>query len=702
MKKYLFLNWACLLALPFFSFAQNWCGTDALLENQFQKDQGLEEAFYRKISEAANGGVLMSSARSQYTIPVVVHVIHDGGPSNISYEQIQDAITVMNQDFNRNNPDAVDTRSTADAPFQSVAANVDIEFKLAKKDPQGNCTNGVVRVLAPHLTNQADDACKHASNGGSSAWDNEEYMNIWVVSSIESDGAGTTLGYAYLPYSPNGSNYGILIRHDAMGTIGTSNSDGRTLTHEMGHCLGLLHTFQGNGGSGCHTSDCNQSGDYVCDTPPAATQTFGCVPTQNSCTQVPTNDAFGTDVNDQYENYMSYDACQNMFSEGQKTLIHNVLTNNQYNAYYLWQSGNLSNTGVNDPDVLCQAEFKANETIICEGGSIDFTDMSYSGQNDWTWTFAGGTPGTSTDQNPTVVYNTPGTYSVTLSVSDGTDNESVTKTDYITVLPSNGMATPFTDGFESETTIPVTNWTTYSQAASVQWEVASFGANSSKSMKVDNFSQGSGAEHWLTSNPIDLSGPGPILLTFDYAYKERSSSNNEYLRVYVSKDCGENWVIVKNIQGSVFGTGISPAPFEPEEEDWINVQVSNIASIYQVSNFRVRFEFSTDNGNHLYIDNINVLRSSVGLDDAEKAFFSIYPNPAKPETVHTQFTLNNPAPVRLNVHDMSGRKIQSVDYGSMSQGSYTKRIDVQNLAAGVYVVELQVGQERIKKKLIIE
>jgi len=108
---------------------------------------------------------------------------------------------------------------------------------LAKIDPNGNCTNGIVRVNAPNLTYNTDDACKYAANGGSDQWNSDQYLNIWIVNSINSSGSvGTILGYAYYPYGGAGSEYGILMRHDTFGTIETAiNSDGRTLTHEMGH-----------------------------------------------------------------------------------------------------------------------------------------------------------------------------------------------------------------------------------------------------------------------------------------------------------------------------------------------------------------------------------------------------------------------------------------------------------------------------------
>ena len=292
--------------------------------------------------------------------------MHEGGDENISYEQIESAVDQLNEDFNRLNADATDTRNTVNAPFEPVAADFEISFELAKLDPNGDCTNGVERKYAPGATNNADDDAKHNSTGGLNAWNRNDYFNIWVVKSIASSGGGVTLGYAEFPYFHT-SNFGVIIRSDVVGTIGTASGD-RTLTHEVGHCLGLLHTFQG----GCHSGPCDENGDIICDTPPVDEAHWSCVDSQNHC-DMPSGDFFGYDVYDQWENYMSYAPCQNMFSEGQKALVH-------YNMedigmfVNLTDPDNLDDAGVGLPDVLCQADFSASQTTVCTGTSIDFFD----------------------------------------------------------------------------------------------------------------------------------------------------------------------------------------------------------------------------------------------------------------------------------------------------------------------------------------
>ena len=246
--------------------------------------------------------------------PVVVHVIHNGGVGNISDSQIVDGLRIINEDFNRENADTSVTRSL----FKPYAAAVGFKFMLAKLDSNGDSTAGIVRIdtsIIPHPepTSPDFDNCKRLS-----AWPPDMYYNIWIVRSIQSG----TLGYAQYPgtnftYGGPWETWGIVVRHDQWGTIGTSSADGRTGTHEVGHTFGLYHTFL-SGSAGCG-SVCDTTGDEVCDTPPN-TYSGACSQLANTCTNDTSgNSVYDTNVVDQIENYMSYNTCQNMLSEGQKT-----------------------------------------------------------------------------------------------------------------------------------------------------------------------------------------------------------------------------------------------------------------------------------------------------------------------------------------------------------------------------------------------
>lgn len=244
-------------------------------------------------------------------IPTVVHVIHYGSLGNISDAQVLDGLRVVNEDFQRLNADTVDT----DPLFQPFAANVGLEFRLATIDPDGNPTSGIVRVdtsIIPHPepVDPDFDNVKFASH-----WPEHMYFNIWLTRSIQ----GGAAGYAQYPgtgftYGGPWHTWGPIVRSSRWGTIGTSITDGRTATHEIGHCFGLYHTFL-SATAGCGAA-CDTTGDEVCDTPPCLLGS-GC-PQGNTCA----NDTVGPSVYtvdgfDQQENYMSYNSCQNMFTLGQ-------------------------------------------------------------------------------------------------------------------------------------------------------------------------------------------------------------------------------------------------------------------------------------------------------------------------------------------------------------------------------------------------
>ncbi|MBO2013171.1 M43 family zinc metalloprotease, partial [Hymenobacter negativus] len=275
------------------------------------------------------------------TVPVVVHVIHAGGVDNVSDRQIASAIAQMNTDYQKLNADT----STTIPLFRPIAANLGFQFKLAKKDPSGNCTTGITRHYAPSLIN--DDRSGAVKNFV--IWDSNRYLNIWLVSTIGTPtaGGGIILGYAQFP-GQSATTDGLVIRHDYFGNQGTSTvarALERTATHEIGHYFGLLHPW-GNGTVET-PGNCSDT-DFVADTPPT-NGTFTCNLAYAPCGQIAN-----------VQNFMDYASCATMFTQGQKARMLNVL---QTIRTSLTTSANLVATGTNDgyvaPDCAPLAAFAA-------------------------------------------------------------------------------------------------------------------------------------------------------------------------------------------------------------------------------------------------------------------------------------------------------------------------------------------------------
>lgn len=706
MKKQLLLIATAIATVT--AFGQDsggWCGTDAHQQKIFDANPGLEEEMHEHLSRVAGGMGPSIDRDAIYYIPCVFHIIHDNGVGNISDEQVQSAIDQLNEDYNALNSDFDNARNTATAPFAPYASDMHIQFGLAKVDPDGNCTNGIQRRNSPAGSYNADDGIKTYAGGGLDQWPRDEYLNIWVVNSIDSDGsAGMILGYAQFPYgggwgSP-ASTYGIVIRHDRVGTTGTATTD-RTLTHEVGHCLGFLHTFQG----GCHSGDCSSNGDYCCDTPPQSEAFWTCSSSQNSC-GIPSGDVYGIDALDQWENFMSYSPCQYMFTEDQKTIAHSNFTDISFLAN-LTSLANANDKEILSAGPLCQADFLNTDNVICAGGSVTFDDVSYHNVTGRTWTFTGGTPASSTSENPTVVYNTPGIYDVTLEVTDGSSTISKTETAHIIVLGDPGQTIPYTEGFELITSLPdYDEMLIVNEDGGQQFQVYSGAASTgSYSARLSNFGVTNGTKDAIESTPIDLSTLDPsddVILSFKYAYKRRSSSNNEALKVYISKDCGETWILRKIIDGDDLGPEISSSSYIPSSEnDWYQVDITNITSSYYVSNFRYKLEFTNDNGNNIFIDDINIYDpATVGLEEIDAvSSWSVYPNPTT-NIVNIQIDGVMGADYVVDLYNIMGEKVGNVYSGYLNSGMNTLNYDMSNLPKGIYVVRVASNGEVLTKRII--
>ncbi|TND08665.1 MAG: PKD domain-containing protein [Bacteroidetes bacterium] len=681
------------------------CGTDQAMQKVFAEHPGIKAEFeareavlaeqdriafqqgYPKTRNTSqNLPSVFSTTPPQYIIPMVFHIVHDYGSENISDAQVIDAVRVLNEDFRKLNADTASIVST----FQGIADDAEIEFRLANIDPNGNCTNGIDRIASPE-TYIGDDGSKL------NYWPRAKYLNVWVVKTISSGAAG----YAYLPgTAPSASTDGILILSNYVGTIGTGNTTtGRALTHEVGHFLNLLHIW---GTSNTPGVTCGS--DNVGDTP----QTKG----WTSC-NLTTNDVCNSGVEENVQNYMDYSYCYRMYTVGQGSRMRTALQNGFGQRNQLSTSSNHTATGIlNNPPNVCapQADFSPAETIyLCAGSSYTFNDLSWNGTpTAWNWTFGGGTPATSTSQNPTVQFNTPGTYNVSLTSSNASGSNTVTRNGIVVVLSATAQYNlwQYVESVENSSTFSA-DWTINNASGGQAFQrVTTTAYTGSASVRIQNYSTTTDdLVDEMISPSIDLTQiPSPVF-TFRVAYRQKATGNTDKLRVLVSDNCGQTWVQRWAKSGTTLATvsGTQSTAFTPGvfTTEW-RLETVNISTFTADTNFRIKFEFTSGGGNNLYIDDINIVSpNSISDPSTMLENFIVFPNPAK-DNAMISMTLNSGQDVQLKVYDMIGREMSTLSKGNLPAGTHDFNLATSGFAKGVYLVHLNVGGKTLTQKLIVE
>ena len=656
----------------------------------FQAEQASLKQRQEQLKKSSQKGTV-------YTIPVVFHILHNGGVENISQAQVLDAVDILNEDFRLLNSDANNVQPT----FQGMPSDIEIEFALATKAPNGQCFGGITRTQNA-LSNDGSDgydqvvAIVNGNDIYNNAWPGDEYMNVFIVND-----AGGAAGYTTNPsgWSATSMTNGIWILHDYVGSIGTGTTGkSRALTHEVGHWLNLSHLWGPNNNPG-NSSSCSDD-DGVDDTPRCIGVT-SCNLTANTCSNDAVDGYWNTDVVDNVENFMEYSYCSKMFTNDQRSRMRAAITSNIRNN--LWQPSNLNATGANTTPTACVAQFIVDRQVVCAGDDLVFTDDSYSNISSWNWSFQGGSPSSTTFQNPQVNYANPGQYDVTLTVTDVFGNSvSQTFPDYITVLGSPGNALPISEGFEN-TILPNSDWF-IENSGGPGFAISSQAAFSgSKSLKLNNSAGSNLDKDAFVSSTIDLENITAASLTFKYAFAKISPSNSDFLQIFASSNCGESWAVRKSISSSQLATVNNTASnYTPGPGDWETVTISNFSSAYQVNNLRIKFLFTSGGGNDLYIDDIN-LTGPVGLQDNETIYdFFVFPNPAN-SIANVQFLLpKSQQQMNIQLHNIIGEQVKNIFSGNLSSGQHNLSIDVSDLAPGVYFVTISNPTRKVVQRFVVE
>ena len=680
------------------------CNTFAAMEEAFKANPGAEERYnalqeeaYKQYVEAEkNKGANKTSAAFQYTIPVVFHIMHMGGAENVSDATCAAALAQMNLDYAAASPDA----NTVAAPFQPLYINSDIKFMLARRDPNNNCTSGIVHHLDSRTTWSQSAV---GTNYTGITWDPTKYLNIIIVKQIVPTGTvtggGIIVGYTYKPGSwPSGALQDAIVYNYSFLT-GLSNL--RSLSHEAGHWLNLTHTFGNTNNPGVVCGD-----DGVTDTP-WTKGNFSACPTilsVNVCTGGPTQNV---------ENIMDYSSCPKNFTSGQTTVMRNALASATSGRSNLSTPANLTLTDVNGTNPCPPvAEFMSTTNYtVCSGGSLNFKDLSYNGTiSSYAWSGDNG----AVVANPTasitaISFPTPGVSSVTLTVTNGQGNSTKVKT--VTVLNGNAFITGnYFESFENPG-VPA-NWSVDNVGGGVTWDQTSVAAkHGSGSFFLDGTQSSFGQVDILTMPTIDVLNNPNSVFKFSYAYARQNSTHADKLVLQGSLDCGGSWVDVVSLNASTMASGsggTTSSPYIPVSADWKEVDVTAYPYWFNFTNSpsaTFRFVFTEDPmngfGNRLFIDAAD-FQSPNGLNELAKSYkLNLFPNPSTGET-NLKFNLNDAATVTVNVVDMLGKDVLPATINNYNAGEQIFAINKNSsLSKGIYFVNISINGAKMSKKLVI-
>lgn len=681
MKKR-YLLWAGLLlcwSFPTHAQPGNGCGVPAPPGAVLQQNDARADQFLHRTSRQSTALI----------VPVVFHVFHSlyttdqpGSGTNVSHQSLVDMLNFTNQLLRKQNADT----SQIPSAFLPFAADCGVELCLAQQDPSGNAMyeTGVERIVASTSGVPGNVFTQPAtfSQGYASpfAWDPTRYLNVYIMPVYFYGGAYS--GWGMFPDSSglaglqvangNGPGDGIYITYTQV------SAQTRLMAHELGHFFGLRHIW----------GDASCGDDYCNDTPTQSTSNTGC-PTfpHVTCTNGPNGDMFC--------NYMDYtsSACQHMFSYDQAARIQTVLALSPRRRELP-----LSTVCSPGPPTLPVADFLASPSVACPMEPIHYIDASGYQPVAWSWSFPGGSPSTSTLQNPVVTYAAPGTYSATLIVTNATGNDTLTMSAAVTINSFGNF--PVADNFENQQ-VPPPDWQLMNVTTNMpppSWQLANASAFGTGSYSISSFIWNM---HPVRSYLLDFTNYASPTFSFDYASAANANMQPDaadWCDVMVSTDCGVSFTTVLHLDSAAFNTAPAAVNFVPSASQWRHA-VANLWAYAGVSGVYVQL-YGFASPNYFYLDNLNLYdQGALAVHDVSSPGngFNLLPNPSGGDT-----KIRFAAPVnhcRVTVRDIAGRVCGDF-YASGEEVSLRQQLG-RNLEPGLYLVSAGEGADMVTQRLVI-